>query len=90
LEAMACGTPVAAYTAGGLADVVEDGVDGLMEREVGSVSGLVRMLTWMMEHPAEREAMGRMARKSVEEKFSSALMASRYLDLYQSLKNPPL
>jgi glycosyltransferase involved in cell wall biosynthesis len=90
LEAMACGTPVAAYTAGGLADVVEDGVDGLMEREVGSVSGLLRMLTWMMEHPSEREAMGRMARKSVEEKFSSALMASRYLDLYQSLKNPSL
>jgi glycosyltransferase involved in cell wall biosynthesis len=86
LEAMACGTPVAAYTAGGLADVVEDGVDGLMEREIGSVPGLVRMLDWMMEHSTERSEMGRMARKAVEEKFSASLMASRYLDLYRQLK----
>jgi glycosyltransferase involved in cell wall biosynthesis len=86
LEAMACGTPVVAYTAGGLADVVEDGVDGLMEREVGSVAGLGRMISWMMEHPAERIEMGKMARKAVEEKFSASLMASRYLDLYRQLK----
>jgi glycosyltransferase involved in cell wall biosynthesis len=89
LEAMACGTPVAAYAAGGLADVVADGEDGLMERSVGSVSGLARMLAWMHEHPAECQAMGRMARKAVEEKFSSSLMASRYLDLYRKLKLPP-
>jgi len=88
LEAMACGTPVVAYAAGGLADVVSDGEDGLIERKIGSISGLVRMLTWMHEHPVERETMGMLARKSVEEKFNSHLMAARYLDLYRKLKPP--
>ena len=88
LEAMACRTPVVTYAAGGLTDVVEDGVDGLMEWEVGSVAGLARMISWMMEHPAERSEMGRMARKAVEEKFSVSLMACRYLDLYHKLKQP--
>ena len=88
LEAMACGTPVVAYAAGGLADVVSDGEDGLMEPEIGSIMGLVRMLTWIHEHPGERETMGRLARKSVEEKFTVSLMASRYLDLYRKLQPP--
>ena len=51
MEAMACETPVAAYPAGGLADVVADGETELIEREPGSVSGLARMLHWMWKHP---------------------------------------
>jgi len=85
LEAMACETPVVAYPAGGLADVVADGVTGLIEPEVGSVSGLVRMLQWMWKHPAERAAMGIAARQRVIEKFSDTLMARRYADLYHEL-----
>ena len=85
LEAMACETPVVAYPAGGLADVIADGQTGMMEPEIGSVPGLVRMLDWMWKHPAERIAMGRTARQRVIEKFSDTLMARRYLDLYHEL-----
>jgi glycosyltransferase involved in cell wall biosynthesis len=86
-EAMACETPVVAYPGGGLADVVTDGETGLIEPEIGSVPGLVRMLNWMRQHPTERRAMGIAARRSVVEKFSDSLMASHYAKLYQELKN---
>jgi glycosyltransferase involved in cell wall biosynthesis len=85
MEAMACETPVVAFPAGGLADVVADGETGLMEREIGSVDGLARMLQWMWKHPAERIGMGIAARKRVVEKFSDSLMSRRYTDLYHEL-----
>jgi glycosyltransferase involved in cell wall biosynthesis len=85
MEAMACETPVVAYPAGGLADVVTDGETGMVEPEIGSVPGLVRMLDWMRKHPQERVAMGIAGRKRVAQNFSDSLMARRYTSLYREL-----
>jgi glycosyltransferase involved in cell wall biosynthesis len=85
MEAMACETPVVAYLAGGLADVVADEETGLMDPEIGSVAGLVRMLHWIWKHPDERVNMGIAGRKRVIDKFADTLMASRYMDLYHEL-----
>ena len=85
LEAMACETPVIAYAAGGLTDVVADRETGLLEPEIGSVPGLARMLQWMWQHPAERRAMGMAARRRVVAHFTDDLMARRYSELYEQL-----
>jgi glycosyltransferase involved in cell wall biosynthesis len=85
MEAMACETPVVAYPAGGLADVVADGETGLMEPEIGSVSGLARMLQWMKQHPKERVNMGTAGRQRVIRQFTDSLMARRYTELYHEL-----
>ena len=85
LEAMACETPVIAYAAGGLTDVVVDRETGLLEPEIGSVSGLARMLQWMWQHPKERIGMGMAGRQRVIRNFSDSLMASRYTKLYHEL-----
>jgi glycosyltransferase involved in cell wall biosynthesis len=85
MEAMACETPVVTYPAGGLIDVVAANETGLMDEEIGSVAGMMRMLQWMRQHPAERVAMGIAARQRVIEKFADTLMASRYTSLYQEL-----
>jgi glycosyltransferase involved in cell wall biosynthesis len=85
LEAMACETPVIAYAAGGLTDVVVDRETGLLEPEIGSVAGLVRMLRWMWQHPKERVGMGMAGRQRVIRNFSDSLMASRYTKLYREL-----
>jgi glycosyltransferase involved in cell wall biosynthesis len=85
MEAMACETPVVAYAAGGLNDVVADGETGLMDREIGSVPALARMLQWMYQHPAERVTMGKAGRVRVQQHFSDSLLARRHMDLYQSL-----
>jgi glycosyltransferase involved in cell wall biosynthesis len=85
MEAMACETPVAAYPAGGLADVVADGETGLIERETGSIEGLARILHWMWKHPSERVAMGIAGRQRVITHFTDTLMARRYTNLYHEL-----
>jgi glycosyltransferase involved in cell wall biosynthesis len=85
LEAMACETSVVAYAAGGLNDIVVSGETGLLEPEIGSVSGLTRMLQWMHGHPSERQAMGRAARARVVEHFTDDLMARNYGNLYREL-----
>ena len=85
LEAMACETPVVAYATGGLTDVVADRETGLLEREIGSVPGLARMLNWMWQHPVERRAIGMAARGRVIANFADRLMARRYSELYGQL-----
>jgi glycosyltransferase involved in cell wall biosynthesis len=85
LEAMACGTPVVAFHTGGLVDVVAHGETGLLEPEVGNVVGLHDQLDWMLQHPVERQNMGLAARQRVEKQFTSALMARRYVELYNGL-----
>jgi len=87
LEAMACETPVIAYAAGGLTDVVVDGETGLLEPEIGSVSGLARMLRWMKEHPRERAQMGHAARQRTISHFTDTFMASCYAKFYEKLLN---
>ena len=85
LEAMACGTPVVAFETGGLVDIVADGKTGLLEKKVGSVAGLRNQLDWMLQHPVERRNMGLAARQCVKKQFPSALMGSRYVELYREL-----
>lgn len=85
LEAMACGTPVVAFSTGGLVDVVANGETGLLETKVGSVAGLRDQLAWMLQHPSERQNMGLAARQRVEKQFASGLMAKRYVQLYNRL-----
>jgi glycosyltransferase involved in cell wall biosynthesis len=85
MEAMACETPVVAYPAGGLADVVADGETGLIEPEFGNVQGLASLLQRLWKSPAERIAMGVAARQRVINHFSDELMARRYVELYREL-----
>ena len=59
LEAMACGAPVVASRAGGLPEVVDDGVNGILE-PVGSVEAMGRRAIELLRDP-ERHAVMRAA-----------------------------
>ena len=65
--------------------MVADRETGLLEPDIGSVSGLARMLQWMWQHPAERRAMGVAGRRRVIAHFTDELMARRYSELYEQL-----
>jgi glycosyltransferase involved in cell wall biosynthesis len=56
LEAMACGVPVVATNAGGIPEVVEDGVTGLLE-PVGSVEAMGRRAVELLRDRPRWEAM---------------------------------
>lgn len=83
LEAMASGVPVVASRVGGLPEVVEDGVCGLLVPP-GDVDGLAHALERLLANPALRSRMGAAARDRAIGAFDAGLIVPRYEALYQT------
>ncbi len=77
VEAMACGTPVIAYTRGSMPELVAPGVSGFLVRnETGAVEAV--------------QQLGKISREAVRahaERFSVARMVDGYLRAYHSVLN---
>ncbi|WP_323142280.1 TIGR03088 family PEP-CTERM/XrtA system glycosyltransferase [Massilia phyllosphaerae] len=84
LEAMACGLPVVASRVGGIPEVVDDGVQGLLV-PVGDVEALAQAMARYALDADLRARHGRAARARVEECFSMRTMLAAYGDLYAGL-----
>jgi glycosyltransferase involved in cell wall biosynthesis len=54
-EAMACGLPVITTATNGTAEIMTDGVDGLILQDPNDVAGLAHRIRWLYEHPDERQ-----------------------------------
>jgi len=84
MEAMAAGKPVIATAVGGVPELVEDGVSGILvpphEPEV-----LERAIMRLARDPALRQRMGKAAQKRALERFGVDRMAREYAHLYESL-----
>jgi glycosyltransferase involved in cell wall biosynthesis len=78
-EAMACGLPVVASRAGGIPEVVEDGVSGLLVPP-GEVAPLARAIERVARDVALRRALGASARARVVERFSLDEAVAAHLD----------
>jgi N-acetyl-alpha-D-glucosaminyl L-malate synthase BshA len=88
LEAQACGVPVLGYDVGGLPEVVEHGVTGVLS-PVGDVETLAREgVALLLDEPRYCE-MGRAARARAITLFGADAMVGRYLALYESLMAAP-
>ena len=81
LEAMACETPVVASAVGGILEVVEDGVTGLLVPPARP-DELAAALRRVLENPELGRRLGRAGRRRVEERFSWASVAERTERLY--------
>jgi D-inositol-3-phosphate glycosyltransferase len=81
IESMACGTPVIASRAGGLAYTVEEGHNGLLV-PYGDVPALTAALDRALRDDLLRERMGVGARATAQE-YSWADVATRVLALYR-------
>jgi glycosyltransferase involved in cell wall biosynthesis len=82
LEAMASGTPVVCSRVGGLPEVVEDGVTGLLA-EPGDVEGLRERLAAVLRDRALARRLGRAARERAVERFTWDACAQRCLRAYE-------
>jgi glycosyltransferase involved in cell wall biosynthesis len=77
LEASVIGLPVVTSRVGGLPEVIEEGVTGLMF-PTGDDAALATALLDLLANPARCQALGSAARARVETKFSVARMANDY------------
>ena len=84
LEAMACGIPVLAHNACGNAEMLEQGVDGVVA-DLSSVDNLAGELGKMLANPAHLAKMGGQARENVVKKFSLSQMVANYQNLYSKI-----
>jgi glycosyltransferase involved in cell wall biosynthesis len=81
IEAMFAGLPVVASTAGGVADMLDDGVEGHLFG-VGDTPALIRALERVLTDPQRRAAMGEAGRQRAARQFGIGPMMDGYLRLY--------
>jgi glycosyltransferase involved in cell wall biosynthesis len=83
LEAMAAGRAVVATRVGGLPDVIEDGVNGLLV-EQRSAPALAEAVGRLLERPDEARHLGAEARRRVERRLTWPSIASEVVELYRA------
>lgn len=86
MEALACGTPVIAFTTGGIPDMVQHEHNGYLATYRSSES-FTDGMEWIIKHP-DRETLNQNARKSVLNNFSENIIAEKHIQLYNKLLNP--
>jgi glycosyltransferase involved in cell wall biosynthesis len=84
LEAMACGTPVVGFDAGGIPEMVKPGETGLLA-SCGDVAGLREAVLALLADGEARARMGASCRDRVVREHGLEVQARRYADLYRSL-----
>jgi glycosyltransferase involved in cell wall biosynthesis len=75
IEAMACGLPVVASDVGGIPNVVQDGVTGLL-CEAANPNALAATTNRMLGEPELRRSLAAAARERVRERFTTAQLVS--------------
>lgn len=84
IEALACGTPVVGFAAGGIPDAVRPGRTGLLA-PVGDTRALRACIGELLRDDARRAAMGAEGRRVAEGEYASAVQVRRYVGLYRQL-----
>ena len=83
VEAMLRGTPAIAARIGGIPEIVDDGVTGLLF-EPGDASDLANKVRSLWEDPVRCGEMGRAARRKATEHYSPDRYYRRLMDVYEA------
>jgi L-malate glycosyltransferase len=86
LEAMYFACPSVAPRVGGIPEVVQDKISGLLT-PFGDCEKMARAAENLIQHPALRTELGRAAQARAHERFSARIIVPRYETLYRRVCN---
>jgi len=84
LEAMACRVPAITTRVGGIPELVEDGINGLLY-EVGGVEAAASGVLSLLSDSSRLQAMRDAARRTAQTRFCSSLVVPHYVRYYQQV-----
>ena len=86
LEAMACKVPSIATRVGGVSELIDDGVTGLLY-DVGDVDAMAAGALGLLTDPVRLQAMREAGRKTAQTRFCATLVVPQYMRYYESVLN---
>ena len=84
MEAGACGVPVVATRVGGIPELIEDGVTGILA-ECGDAAALADAIARLVEDPLLRKSMGQAARRRIVARFSLTAQVDSLLAMWSRI-----
>ena len=82
LESVMCGTPVVGFAVGGIKDVIQDGINGYLSKEI-SAHGLASAIEKFIDNKATFAT--KIIRKDAEARYAPPRQARTYIELYKTL-----
>lgn len=83
MESLSCGTPVVAFTTGGIPDMVQHLQNGYLA-EYRSSKSFADGMEWAINHE-DPEALQQQSRQTVMDKFAEPVIAQKHIQLYNQL-----
>ena len=82
IEAMALGCPTVGAKAGGIAEIIQDNVNGLLHR-AGDPSDIAAKIIQLLKNPAQAAELGRQAAADCERRYYPDVVAGRLVEFYR-------
>jgi glycosyltransferase involved in cell wall biosynthesis len=84
VEAIACGTPSAAFKIGGMSEIIEHQQNGYLAQPF-EIEDLAKGIVWVLENQERHHKLSDRARQKAKQEFTQELQARRYVSLYTSI-----
>jgi glycosyltransferase involved in cell wall biosynthesis len=84
VEAMARGCPIVAANVGGIPEILQDGVNGLLHR-AGDAADIAAKIIHLLKNPAQAAQLGHQAAADCERQFYPDVIASRLVKFYHGI-----
>lgn len=84
LEAMSCGKPLIGSNVGGIPEIVDEGITGILVPKCNS-NKLAEAICYLLKNDEVREKMGKAARIKTEQEFSWKVIADKTENVYEKV-----